>query len=196
MKILSAIYICLVTLFVLAAFSVNSVNAQSPPRDYMTDAEIELVRDAQDIDARIDVLTKMLDRRFAVLKVDVGGAKIPSKETDKWGPAPDGTRMQILDDIRKLLDKAIDDIDDTAMHPSKYVIDPDKPDKVKKTDEARFPNSVKNLAASAKRYQPALKTLLSKATDEKEKGLILAALDSCDEIVAATTKLPAEAKQN
>jgi hypothetical protein len=162
----------------------------------MTDAEIELVRDAQDIDARIDVLTKMLDRRFAVLKVDVGGAKIPSKETDKWGPAPDGTRMQILDDIRKLLDKAIDDIDDTAMHPSKYVIDPDKPDKVKKTDEARFPNSVKNLAASAKRYQPALKTLLSKATDEKEKGLILAALDSCDEIVTATTKLPAEAKQN
>ena len=47
--------------------------------------------------------------------------------------------MEILDDIRKLLDKAIDDIDDTAMHPNKYVIDPNKPDKVKKTDEARFP---------------------------------------------------------
>ena len=177
------------------SFSFLSTNAQAR-RDYMTDAEIELVRDAQDIDMRIDVLTKMIDRRFAVLKLDVGGAKIPNKETDKWGPAPEGTQMEILDDIRKLLDKAIDDIDDTAMHPNKIIEDPNSPDnkkkkndEQKKKDEARFPNSVKNLAASAKRYQPALKSLLDKTTDEREKGLILNALDSCDEIIGATTKL-------
>jgi len=182
-------------MFAVVSFTASSVNAQSSHRDYMTDAEIELVRDAQDIDARIAVLTKMIDRRFAVLKLDVGGAAIPNKETDKWGPAPEGTRMEILDDIRKLLDKAVDDIDDTAMHPNKYIVDPKRSDKQKQIDEARFPKSVKNLAASAKRYQPALKSLLDKTTDEKEKGLILAAIDSCDEIIAATTKLPAETKE-
>jgi len=194
MKISRSIIILLPVLALLS-LSFGHASAQAR-RDYMTDAEIELVRDAQDIDTRIDVLTKMIDRRFAVLKLDVGGAKIPNKETDKWGPAPEGTRMEILDDIRKLLDKAIDDIDDTSMHPNKYIIDPNKPDKVKKTDEARFPTSVKNLAASAKRYQPALRSLVDKTTDEREKGLILSAIDSCDEIIAATTKLPTEIKAN
>lgn len=195
MKISKHIFFLLIAVLGVISFSSLSANAQAR-RDYMTDAEIELVRDAQDIDMRIDVLTKMIDRRFAVLKLDVGGAKIPNKETDKWGPAPVGTQMEILDDIRKLLDKAIDDIDDTAMRPNKIIEDPNSPDnrkkkndEQKKKDEARFPNSVKNLAAAAKRYQPALKSLLDKTTDEREKGLILSAIDSCDEIIGATTKL-------
>jgi hypothetical protein len=195
MKLSNTIYFCFLSLFAVTA-AASSAHAQSSRRDYMTDAEIELVRDAQDIDARIAVLTKMIDRRFAVLKLDVGGAAIPNKESDKWGPAPVGTQMEIVDDIRKLLDKTIDDIDDTAMHPNKYIVDPKRSDKQKQIDEARFPKSVKNLAASAKRYQPALRSLLDKTSDEKEKGLILAAIDSCDEIIAATTKLPAEKKEN
>jgi hypothetical protein len=178
------------------SISVQTLKAQSSHRDYMTDAEIELVRDAQDIDARIAILTKMIDRRFAILKIDVGGAKIPNKETDAWGPAPTGTQEEILDDIRKLLDKAIDDVDNVATHPVKYEIDKDHPDKEKKVDEQRFPKSVKDFAAAAKRYQPALKNLLGKTIDEKEKGLILASLESCDEVIAATTKLPAEVKTN
>jgi hypothetical protein len=190
-----SIYMWLLPVFTVLTFSVMTADSQSR-RDYMTDAEIELVRDAQDIDARIAILTKMIDRRFAVLKLDVGGTQISNKESDKWGPAPEGTRMDILDDIRKLLDKAIDDIDDTAMHPNKYIVDPKRTDKQKQKDEARFPNSIKNLAAAARRYQPALKSLLDKTSDEKAKGLLFAAIDSCDEITAATTKLPAETKGN
>jgi hypothetical protein len=189
------------TLYILFFFSLIAITAlplkaQSSHRDYMTDAEIELVRDAQDIDTRIAVLTKMIDRRFAVLKIDVGGAKIPNKETDAWGPAPTGTQEEILDDIRKLLDKAIDDVDNVATHPVKYEIDKDHPDKTKKVDEQRFPKSVKDFAAAVKRYQPALKSLLGKTTEEKEKGLIIAALESCDEVIAATTKLLADVKAN
>jgi hypothetical protein len=166
-------------------------------RDYMTDDEIELVRDAQDIDLRIGVLIKMIDRRFAVLKTNVGGTAIPNKESDKWGPAPTGTRMEILDDIRKLLDKAIDDVDNVAMHPVKYDIDKSRSEKQKKKDENRFPGSVRDLASAAKRYQPALKSLLDSSTDEKERGVIMASLESCDEIIeAANTKLPAEVKDN
>jgi hypothetical protein len=168
-----------------------SAEASAQRRDYMTDAEIELVRDAQDIDLRIDVLIKMVDRRFAVLNANVGGAIIPNKETSKWGSAPTGTRMEILDDIRKLLDKAVDDVDNVAMHPVKYE-DKTRSEKQKKKDELRFPSSVRDLAAAARRYQPALKMLLDASKDEKEKGLILASLESCDEIVLAITKLPTQ----
>ena len=168
-------------------------DAAAQRRDYMTDAEIELVRDAQDIDLRIDVLIKMIDRRFAALNMNVGGAKIPDKESSKWGPAPTGTRMELLDDIRKLLDKAVDDVDNVSKHPDvvRYDTVQNRSEKQKKKAEMRFPNSVRDLAASAKRYQPALKTLLDASKDEKEKGVILASLESCDEIVAAITKLPA-----
>jgi len=167
----------------------GTVVAQAP-RDYMTDDEIELVRDAQDIDQRIDVLTKMIDRRFAVLKIDVGGAAVPSKETSKWGPAPTGTQTELLDDIKRLIEKGIDDIDNTAMHPIDYAADKSRSEKQKAKDAQRFPSAVRNIAAAAKRYEPPLKILSDRTTDEKQKGLILAALDFCDEIIAASTKVP------
>jgi len=186
----------LLLLMLALAFSASPSTAQSSHRDYMTDAEIELVRDAQDVDLRVDVLTKMIDRRFAVLKMSVGGVAIPSKESEKWGPAPTGTQIEILDDIRKLLQKAIDDIDNVAAHPVKYDIDPTRSEKQKKKDSMRFPDSVKNLAAAAKRYQPALKTLLDQSKDEREKGAIIDALESCDEVLAAVGKVPGETKDN
>jgi hypothetical protein len=167
-----------------------STDAAAQRRDYMTDAESDVVREAQDIDLRIDVLIKMIDRRFSVLNINVGGATIPTKESEKWGPAPTGTRMEILDDIRKLLDKAVDDVDNVAMHPVKYDVDKNRSEKQKQKDEMRFPSSVKNLAAAARRYQPALKSLIDSSKDEKEKGLILSSLESCDEIISSTTKLP------
>src|SRR5438477_8344951 len=177
---------CLFSFVLFISMAAASAAAQSSHRDYMTDDEIELVRDAQDIDLRVDVLIKMVDRRFAVLKVNVSGTAIPSKETDKWGAAPTGSQMEILDDIRKLLEKAIDDIDNVASHPVNYDVAGARSDKQKKKDSLRFPDSIRNLAAAAKRYQPALKTLLDKSKDEREKGLILNALESCDEILAAT----------
>jgi len=187
---------CLFSLVLLIPFAVVSASAQSSHRDYMTDDETELVRDAQDIDLRVDVLIKMVDRRFAVLKINVGGAAIPSKETDKWGAAPTGSQIEILDDIRKLLEKAIDDIDNVASHPVNYDVAGARSDKQKKKDSLRFPDSVRNLATAAKRYQPALKILLDNSKDEREKGLILNALESCDEILAASNKPSGETKDN
>jgi hypothetical protein len=179
-------------LVAILAFCASAV-AQAP-RDYMTDDEVELVRDAQDIDLRIDVLTKMIDRRFTALQVNTGGAAVPSKDTSKWGPAPTGSKTELLDDIKKLLEKAIDDIDNVAQHPVDYSIDKGRSEKQKKKDEQRFPDAVHNLAAAAKRYQPALKSMLDKVTDEKQKGLVMAAMDFCDEIVSASSKIGSESK--
>src|SRR2546421_7864948 len=85
---------------------VLSAAAHAQARDYLTDDEIELIRDAQQIDMRIDVLTHAIDRRFAALNINVSPPA--RKETADWGAPPTGTRLQLLYDIKRLLHKAID----------------------------------------------------------------------------------------
>ena len=168
-------------------------NLYPQQRDYLTEQEVELVRDAQDIDTRIDVLTGAIDRRFAVLKVGTVSAK-QAKDSDKWGPAPTGTKLQLLDDVRKLLQKAIDDIDNAVDHPINYDIDKDRTEKQKKRDAQRFPKAVNSLAAAAKSYVPIFQSLLDQTKDDRERGLILDALDSCQQIIDAAVKAPSAAK--
>ena len=158
----------------------------------MTEEEIELVRDAQDIDVRIDVLIKMIDRRFAALGIDVGGWEHAQKDSDKWGVNPSGTRLELLSDIKKLLQKAIDDIDNIAAHPDAAPIrDKDEKNaKQVKKDAARFPVAVRNLAKAAERYRAAFKHALDRASEQKEKGQILDSIEFCDQIIQARGKLP------
>ena len=185
--------------FLLAACVLSQTTpASAQRRDYMTDAEIELVRDAQDIDDRIDVLTKMIDRRFTVLGIEVGGWKHPQKESDKWGENPSGSRLDVLSDIKKLLQKAIDDIDNIAAHPGAAPVrDKDeKSAKQAKKDAARFPNAVRNLAQAARRYLPALKHALNGTSEPKEKGQILDSIEFCDQIIQAAEKLPGERRKD
>lgn len=178
----------------MVAIAVVPADASAQQRDYLTEQEVELVRDAQDIDARIDVLTTAIDRRFGALGASVGAK--PVKESDKWGPAPSGSRLELLDDIKRLLQKAIDDIDNAVEHPINYALEKDRSEKQKKKDAQRFPDSVKNLASASRRYVPVLKTLLEQSKDEHEKGAIIDSLESCDQIISAVTKLPAETKTN
>src|SRR4051812_17568689 len=99
--------------FFILLICITSASAQR--RDYATNSEDEIIREAQQIDQRIDVLTHMADRRFGVLKIDVGAPS--KKENEAWGPLPDGTRLQLLDDIRRIVQKAVDDIDNLAERP-------------------------------------------------------------------------------
>lgn len=177
---------------VVSAILLFPADLFSQQHDYLTEQEIELVRDAQDIDARIGVLTGAIDRRFAVLKVGAVSTK-PAKDSDKWGPPPTGTRLELLDDVRKLLQKAIDDIDNSVDHPVVYE-DKNRSEKQKKKDSQRFPNAVNSLAAAAKNYVPIFNTLLEQTKDERERGLILDALDSCQQIIEAARKLPSQTK--
>lgn len=165
-------------------------------RDYFTAQEIEMIRDAQRIDDRINLLTKIIDRRFAALNVEVGGAKISPKDAEKWGALPESTRQELLIDIKRILQKAIDDIDSLAERPESAIL-PDPDDKKAKQSFADlFPKAVRSLAAAAKRYQPALKAELDKPNDNSEKGSVLASLDFCDQIIAAVAKLPAQVEQS
>lgn len=186
MKILALLVISVVALTCLTA---RDALAQ---RDYFTAEEIEMIRDTQQLDNRTMLLTKIIDRRFAALKNDAGGEPVSPKEAEKWGTLPNASRRDLLWDIRRILEKAIADIDNLAERPNSMVVDPDNK-KPKKFGDV-FPNAVRILAKAAARYQPALKTELDKATEPAENGSILASLEMCAEIIAAQTKLPVQAK--
>lgn len=184
----------LVFIFAAALFCCTilfPVSTDAQRRDYMTDAEIELIRDAQEIDSRIDVLTKMIDRRFLALNVAVPETSQKVNTSEKWGEAPTGSRIELLSDIKKLLQKAIDDIDNVAAHATEK----QAKTKAEKKEAQRFPNAVRNLAAAANRYLPVLKTQLDQTAAEKEKGSILDSIDFCNQIIEAAGKLPSTSEK-
>lgn len=170
----------------------------SAQRDYFTAEEIELIREAQEIDHRIDILVHAIDRRFAALKLEVAPPKRPKKD-ETWGELPTGTRLELLYDVKRILQKAIDDIDSLSERPDSAVVyvDPKDPKEKKSKGFAElFPKAVRNLAAAAKRYGPVLKAELDKKNEMGETGSILDSLEMCDEIIAAVAKLPAETKKS
>src|SRR5881397_2232648 len=89
-------------------------------RDHLTDPETELVREYQQLDKRIEVFIKAIDRRFAIIN---GTARLTAKKKDKdkedWGELPKGTRAELLDDIAGILDEAINNIDDVSRRDEK-----------------------------------------------------------------------------
>jgi hypothetical protein len=158
-------------------------------RDYFTPEEVEMIRDVQQIDMRIDLLAKMIDRRFGALGIDVGGAKFSADDVKKWGSLPTA-RGELLLDIKRILQKAIDDIDNVASHPDALIYDPADPDHTtKKNFGSLFTKGVRKLAAAAERYKPALTAALDTTKDQKERGSILDSIEMCDEIIASVAKL-------
>ncbi|CAN5470497.1 hypothetical protein BH10ACI3_BH10ACI3_11700 [soil metagenome] len=179
--------------FILSVFAIVLFVTPSrtlAQRDYLTPEEVELIREAQEIDKRVEILVKAIDRRFDALKIDVGGAKIGKKDIDKWGELPLSSKHELLLDIKRILQKAIDDIDSLAERPDSAYIEPDPKDREKNNYAALFPKAVRGLAKAAERYRPALKGLLDTTLANAEKGAVLDSMESCDEIIAAVGKLP------
>ena len=173
-------------------FAANAARAQF--RDFLTDEEIEIVRDAQEIDSRIDVMVHAADRRFAVLRIDVTSPSAGKKERDEWGSLPKGERIELLFDIKRILQKAIDDLNNIDERPDSAIL-PDPDDKTSKKPKSLaelFPIAVRSLAAAATRFKPALEKELHATTDQKQKGVLLDSIDSCQQIIESVSKLPAE----
>jgi ABC-type molybdate transport system substrate-binding protein len=168
-------------LFVLLIVSVLFGSAQAQRRDYMTEAEVEIVRNNQEVDLRIAALTKMIDRRFTALGIQTGGSK-PKKSDDEWGAEPTGSRSELLSDIKSLIEKAIDDIDNLAAR---------MPEKTKEEKKGvnTFNKAVRDLAASANRWVPHLKKEYDTTQDDKVRGAAAGAIEFCEQIIEATSKL-------
>jgi len=166
-------------IFCLASFFSMSAHAQR--RDHLTEAEGELIREAQELDRRTEVFVKAVERRFAVLNNTAqSDDKKSKKDAEKWGEIPKGTRGQLFQDIEKILQEAVDNIDNVAERDAKSEL---------------LPNAVRILSNACQKFLPQLNSELDKTNTEIERGALLGAIDYCNQVVEASAKLPKEEKK-
>ena len=150
------------------------VSAQS--RDHLTPQEVELIQEAQILDKRIDIFIKATERRMKVLTgVPAGDAKQLKKDSEVWGELPTGTRAELLDDIAKILEEAITNIDDVSMHDEKNPL---------------LPKAVRKLATAATQIANQLTPLREQTKSAAELSSIEQALENAQMIMDAVNKLP------
>src|SRR6266700_2571556 len=69
--------------------------------DYLSEQEVDRIRDAQEIELRSQVFLYIANRR---LKVITGELKVQTKkEEENWGPLPKGTPTELLDGYRRAI---------------------------------------------------------------------------------------------
>ncbi len=161
----------------LSIFFVTSTNLYAQRYDHLTDKEADLIREAQAIDLRMKVFVRAINRRFLVLDKKVltkQESKKLQKEAEKWGELPDDSRTKLLTDIEKILDEAINNIDDAAERDSKSDL---------------FPSAVHILADASKNYIPKLKGFYESAKTDREKAVTYQAIEYCTMIIEASTKI-------
>lgn len=167
----------LVTLFLLClpAFLPGSVGtAQS--REHLTEQEVELVKEAQVLDERIEIFVKAADRRLLALTgLDAPTPKQLRKDSEKWGELPNGSRAELLGDIAKILDEAITNIDDVSARDEKNPL---------------IPKALRKLAAEATRIFDQLRPLRDQAKGDAEIARFEELTENAESILEAARKLP------
>ena len=168
----------LISLFAGSTFITPAVAQQ---RDHLTAQEVDLVKEAQALDKRIDVFIKAAERRILVINGSATAAtntKQLKKDSEKgWGELPTGSRAELISDIAKILDEAITNIDDVS------------------TRDERNPliaKSLRKLAGSVNTIMAQLKPLASEAKSEAEVASFELLNEDAQSILEAANKLPPE----
>ena len=152
-------------------------SALAQTRDHLTDPESDLIRFHQELDKRIEVFIKAIDRRFAIISGrEQPKIKKASKEEPDWGDAPKGTRAELIGDIAGILDEAITNIDDVSRRDEKSPL---------------ISRSLRRLTTAASGYATQLTAMSKETKDNDELFAIEQALDNANDIIEAGSKLPA-----
>jgi hypothetical protein len=171
---MSAIVVLHLALFAAILVIPSPVSAQT--RDHLTDQETELVRFYQELDKRIEIFIRAIDRRFAIIS---GTAPPPSKKLLKdepeWGELPKGTRTQLLGDIAGILDEAITNIDDVSRRDEKNPM---------------ISRALRKLTTAANRYTTQLAALRNQTKDVDEQAALERVADNANQIIEVGAKLP------
>lgn len=166
-----------VLIFGCSALFVGSAEAQR--RDHLTKEEIELVRDVQDVDYRMDLFIKAVERRLWVLygkeTLSKDQLNIIEKDLEKWGNLPNGSRSELVSDIEKILEESIDKFEDV------YEREP---------DSALLPFAYYILADNCERLIPRFDWLAKNATERNEIGRLEKASKHCLDILEARDRIP------
>lgn len=145
-------------------------------RDHLTEQEVELVKEAQVLDKRIDVFIKAVDRRMLVLNgTQAASAKQLKKDAELWGDLPSGTRADLIGDISKIFDEAITNIDDVSSRDEKNPL---------------IAKALRNLAAAVTRIVDQLKQLEAQAKGDSEVSAFDQLIENAESIIQAANRLP------
>ena len=170
-------------LFALVIFSLpqparsDAATAHAQRREHLTEQEVEMVRDTQELDRRIALFVKFVERRLPAVANSAAAQAPPEKDIEKWGELPKGSRTALFYDIARILDEAINNIDDVA---------------ARTPGSSLLPKAVRKLSEASARFLPQLAPLRESAIGEGEREALEQVIDSLEEIVDAGKKLPAE----
>jgi hypothetical protein len=154
------------------------IQAASQKRDHLTTQEVDLVKEAQILDKRIDVFIKAVDRRVMVINgTAAGNAKQLKKDAEKWGELPSGSRFELVADIAHIYDEAITNIDDVSLRDEHNPL---------------IPKALRKLATSVMTIMEQLKPLKSEAKTEAEIASLELLNEDAQSILSAAGKLPPE----
>jgi hypothetical protein len=142
---------------------------------------VELVKNAQVLDQRIDIFVKAAERRLLVLTgAAATSSKQIKKDSEKWGELPAGTRAQLIADIAKILDEAITNIDDVSLRDEK---------------NPQIPKALRKLAAETTRIFEQLKPMREQAKADDEIASFASLTENAESILEAASKLPPPAEK-
>jgi hypothetical protein len=163
-------------LLCLSALTPSTWSGAAQARDHLTPQEVDLVKDAQVLDLRIEIFVKAADRRLLVLTgLDAPSPKQQKKDSEKWGELPTGSRAELLGDLAKILDEAITNIDDVSARDEKNPL---------------IPKALRRLAAEATRIFDQLRPLREQAKGDAEIARFEELTENAESILEAAKKLP------
>src|SRR6266850_6003462 len=159
-------------------FSFCALTKAYQDREHLTPEEIELIKDAQLLDKRIDVFIKAADRRMLVLNgggPDTTTAKQLKKDSETWGELPKGSRAELIGDIARIFDEAITNIDDVS---------------ARDENNPLIPKALRKLAVAASRIVEQLKPAEAQAKGDAELNSFDQLTENAEAILQAANKLP------
>ena len=147
-------------------------------RDHLTPQEVDLVKEAQALDKRIEVFIKAAERRvMAINGSSAANAKQLKKDAERWGELPSGSRAELVGDIAQIFDEAITNIDDVSARDERNPL---------------ISKSLRKLATSVNTIMTQLKPLATQAKSEAEVASFALLDEDAQSILEAVNKLPPE----
>ena len=158
-----------------------TIPAMSPQRDHLTAQEVDLVKEAQALDKRIEVFIKASDRRLMVLTgTSVANAKQLKKDSELWGELPTGTRAELVGDIARILDEAITNIDDVSSRDERNPL---------------IPKALRRLAQAVNNIMHQLEPLRDQFKGDADVASLELLNEDAQSILVAANKLPPEVEK-
>src|SRR6185369_14275013 len=162
----------------LVVCAVTILQAATPQRDHLTPQEVDLVKEAQVLDKRIDVFIRAAERRLMVINnSSAANAKQLKKESERWGELPTGSRAELVGDIARIFDEAITNIDDVSARDERNPL---------------IAKSLRKLATAVNTILGQLKPLSTEAKSDAEVASFEMLNEDAQSILEAANKLPPE----